>query len=36
MVPIQVADLFYFCMGIPDTGLNTLDLAGRITAMGLM
>jgi alkane 1-monooxygenase len=36
MVPIQLAYLFYFFMVIQDPGLTTLDLAGRITAMGLM
>lgn len=36
MVPVQLAYLFYFFMVIQDTGLTTLDLAGRITAMGLM
>jgi alkane 1-monooxygenase len=36
MVPIQLAYLFYFFKVIQDTGLTTLDLAGRISAMGLM
>ncbi len=36
MVPIQLAYLFYFFLVIQDSGLTTLDLAGRITAMGLM
>lgn len=35
-IPIQLGYLFYFFMIIQETGLTNLDLAGRISAMGLM
>ena len=36
MIPIQLVSLFYFFMVIQEAGLTTIDLVGRITAMGLM
>ena len=35
-IPIQLVYLFYFFLVIQDEGLTTLDLIGRISAMGLM
>ena len=35
-IPIQLVCLFYFFLVIQETGLTNLELAGRVSAMGLM
>lgn len=36
MIPIQIVFLFYFFSAINQSELSTIDLAGRVSAMGLM